>query len=357
MHTDLFPKMNERIGFCMTIQTSNDLDNYDLTELVDDPEQLWFQNFTTADSPNSSTTPRSEPWQHCLAGLWNGETMTTTRLNNWKTFAGNNPGRKWLFVNEPDVYSQGRKTPQTYAEEYYDFYYGMKDADSTCKIYAGGLSQGSPQRIRWLDEMVYHYETEFEEGFPCDGFHIHGYSLPDDSPGVGRAYGVSDPDSDPNVANATENAAWWNTYKPVSLSVFQEYMYNMRFWMFNNGFREKPLIVSEYGSLSDYGSYGIETYLEQTIEWAIDAVDLIIGCPEDGFRMIQEIAWFCINYHVNSTDQFPHSWLFNRVSPYSIRSLGTKYYNTVNPINKRKFIHLPSGLELQGPGGIILERV
>lgn len=318
-HSSLFPELNERAGFNMTIQNGNVLSKYDLTELVADPSKLWYHNFTVTNPPTST------PYQHMMASKWSGSPVTQTDITNWTTLAANNTGRKWLFMNEPDVAGQAQQTPQAYAVGYKWFYDEMKSADSTCKIYAGGITQPSVQRIRWIDEMIDHYETTYSEPFPCDGWHIHMYNLPEGSgAGVGYAYGVSNQTSDPNVANSTENSDWWWEQRDRSIDDFRANLLAFRVWMYNNDYEDCPLMISEYGLLRHFGWTTNAEYMTTTLSHALDAYDNTVGCPSDRQRLVQEFCWFPINYN-NGSDIFSQSWLFNFHSPYELTIMGEAY--------------------------------
>lgn len=87
-HTDLFPPLDERPGFNMTIQSGNVLSKYDLTDLVANPSKLWYHDFSV---PN---TPGTSPYQYMMASTWQGAALTTTQINSWAAKAVAYPGRK-----------------------------------------------------------------------------------------------------------------------------------------------------------------------------------------------------------------------------------------------------------------------
>lgn len=346
-HTQLYPPLDERLEFNMTIQTSNVLSKYDLTDLNGTPSKLWYHDFAAPSSPNSS------PYQYIMASTWQGQAMTTTILNGWKTIATNNPSRKWLFMNEPDVYGQARRTPQQYATEYHDFYYGIKGVNSTAKIYAGGITQASPQRIRWMQEMVDHYESTYSEDFPCEGFHIHTYLMPEGyGPGVGEAYGVSNPTSDLNVNSIQENDDWWwanASFKDIN--IMREYILNFRTWMANNGHQHKPLIVSEHTALLYMSPVYLIPYMNDTLTLFLNGTDETYGCSNDNFHLIQEFAWFCINYR-DGGDWYPHTWLYNFDSPYDITEIGEAYKAWHDENFQESFFEMPNNFALLIPGTV-----
>lgn len=321
-HNALLPADDERAGFNMTIQDSNTLSKYTLTNMVNPISKVWFHNFM------SNNPPETSPYQHQMAALWNGATLTTSQMNSWKSQATAYPGRKWLFMNEPDNEGQGKKTPAQYAEDYHTFYYGIKGVDSTAKIYAGGICQCTWQRIRWLDEMIYHYLVTYSEDFPCDGFHAHAYTMPEGfGPGVGFAYGLSNPESDSNVSSEAENATWWSTNKDKDVTIFKTYVHQLREYLAVNGFADKPLIISEFGMLRDFSTTDHANYLKQTFTYMLDAADTTYGCTTDNYRLVQEFAWFCINYRSGGTNYNVNSWLFNFASPYAITVVGTAFHD------------------------------
>lgn len=337
-HTDLFPPLDERLGFNMTIQTGNVLSKYDLTDLNSNPSKLWYHDFSVP------TTPGSSPYQYMMASTWHGSPVTSGMISAWTAKAISFPGRKWFFMNEPDVYGQARRTPQEYAEEYHWFWYAMKSADSTCKIYPGGITQASPQRIRWMQEMLDHYELTYSESFPCDGFHIHTYLMPEAfGPGVGEAYGVSNPTSDPNVSSQQENTDWWFANASVrDMNILREYVMNFRVWMINNGLENKPVIVSEHTVLLYTISSFLIPYLEDSLTFFLNATDENVGCPSDDYKLIQEFAWFPINYR-DGGDHYTHAWLYDFDSPCDITPIGEAYKIWYDDNFSSDFLLLPNG--------------
>lgn len=346
-HTDLFPPLDERLGFNMTIQSSNVLSKYDLSLLNANPGKLWYHDFSVPATPNSS------PYQYMMASSWQGNPVTSGNISAWTAKAIAYPGRKWLFMNEPDVYGQARRTPQEYAEEYHWFYYAMKAADSTCKIYAGGITQASPQRIRWMQEMLDHYETTYSETLPCDGFHIHTYLMPEAfGPGVGEAYGVSNPTSDPNVTSIQENDDWWWSNASLKdVNILRDYLMNFRIWMKDNGYENKPVIVSEHTVLLYMSPAYLVPYMNDSLTLFLNGKDITYGCPLDDYRLVQEFAFFCINYKT-SVDVYPHTWLYNFYSPYNITDIGLAYRAWYEENFPGHFLQLPEGNFLLLPNNV-----
>jgi hypothetical protein len=79
--------------------------------------------------------------------------------------------------------------------------------------------------------------------------------------------------------------------------------------MAEHGFRDKPLIVSEYGVLlpSTYigrgegygdpeaGDQALEAFMRQTFDFLTSAVDPELGYPADGNRLVQQWLWYSVN--------------------------------------------------------------
>ena len=75
--------------------------------------------------------------------------------------------------------------------------------------------------------------------------------------------------------------------------------------MADNGYRDKPLAVTEFGVLlpNDYGfpPEAVEQYMIDTIDIMLTLQDDAIGYPQDDNRLIQSMFWFIFHYDLYPT--------------------------------------------------------
>ncbi|MFH1905821.1 MAG: glycosyl hydrolase [Chloroflexota bacterium] len=82
------------------------------------------------------------------------------------------------------------------------------------------------------------------------------------------------------------------------LDIFKEHIIAFRKWMAANGYRDKPLAVTEFGILlgveDGYTPERIAQYLRESVSWLETAVDEELGYSLDGNRLVQRWAWFSL---------------------------------------------------------------
>ncbi|MFC2031531.1 CARDB domain-containing protein [Chloroflexota bacterium] len=207
------------------------------------------------------------------------------------TIARANPGSLWLIGNEPD--RQDYVEADRYAEIYHEFYTFLKAEDPTCQVGIGGVVQPTPIRLEYLDEILQAYQTQNgDEPMPVDVWNVHNYVLrekkmyedcpdcwgcgvPPGGPNEGELYGLQDHDD---------------------LEIWTGHLTAMRQWMADRGYRDRPLIVSEFGILMPefygYDYARVRDFMLATFEWMMTANDPDIGYPADGNRLVQAWSWF-----------------------------------------------------------------
>ncbi|MFB0545958.1 MAG: hypothetical protein ACETWB_03530, partial [Anaerolineae bacterium] len=155
-----------------------------------------------------------------------------------------NPGLTWIIGNEPDCIWQDDTYPWHYAQVYHELYTFLKEKDPTCKVAIGGVVQFTPLRRQYLDMVLSSYESRYGQKMPVDVWNVHNFILQEKAgdwgceipPGIsatqGMLYTIQQHD---NIVT-----------KPY---IFKEQIRKFREWMRDNGERDKPLIVTEYGIL------------------------------------------------------------------------------------------------------------
>lgn len=209
-----------------------------------------------------------------------------------------NLGAYWMIGNEPDVRWQDNVTPKQYAVRYHEAYTAIKAADPTAKIVAGSISQGTPIRLRWLDEVLVAYQNAYGVEMPVDIWSIHAYVLREerDSWGVDIPPGLDD----------ISTGELYEISDHDDLDLFIKNLLQFREWMATNGY-DVPMAVTEFGILlpNDYG------FPEDTVkEYMHDSLDLLrttkadSGYSADNNRIAQFWFWYIIEdrqtYHTGS---------------------------------------------------------
>lgn len=199
------------------------------------------------------------------------------------------PGAVWLIGNEPDVKWQDNVTPDTYAEIYHDLYSLLKQQDPSCQVAIGGVSQPTPLRLRYLDQILEAYRARYGEPMPVDVWNVHNFILREER----DSWGVDIPPGMTEQTGILREIADHD-----DLAIFRQQIVDFRKWMKEQGHQDKPLIVSEYGILmpADYGfpAQQVEQFMLATFETFRTAKDPALGYPSDGYRLVQRWCWFSL---------------------------------------------------------------
>jgi hypothetical protein len=198
-----------------------------------------------------------------------------------------NPGSLWLIGNEPDVAWQGNATPEQYAATYGLLYPAIKAADPSAQVAIGGVSQPTPLRLEYIERILAAYETQFGEPMPVDAWNVHAFILREerDSWGVGIPPGM-----------AVDQGTLYEIADHTDIAIFRRQIEDFRRWMAQKGFRDKPLVVSEYGVLMPE-SYGfspdvVSQFMLDTFDYFLTARDPETGYPADDNRLVQAFCWY-----------------------------------------------------------------
>ncbi|GEM_PF-555511 len=203
--------------------------------------------------------------------------------------AQQNPGSLWLVGNEMDVIWQDNATPEQYAAAYHDVYATLKQADPNSRVAIGGISEPSPLRLRYLERVLKAYRDQYGQEMPIDVWNVHNFILPeqrgswgvDIPPGFDEARGLSFSIDDHD-----------------RLDIFKQQLVDFRRWMAQHGYRDKELLVTEYGILM-YADYGfdyprVRDFMLGTFEYMRTATDPALGLPADGNHLVQRWCWYSL---------------------------------------------------------------
>ena len=332
--TTLYPSANERLG----VGVVGDIRNYDLSPL----HAGWYVNWGT--SANLINPEGMDFAQIIRVGA-----SIQPSLAQIREIAAHNPGSLWLVGNEPDCIWQDNVWPETYAEQYHDIYYALKEADPTCQVAIGGVVQATPLRLQWLDRVWNWYQARYGETMPVDVWNVHNFILQERKgswgceipPGInataGMLYGIDDHDN---------------------MTYFRQQIEAFRRWMAEKGQQNKPLIVSEYGILFHEGlGYDYERvrrFMLATFDYFLNATDPEIGYPADGYRLVQRWAWYSLDDPSFEQDKYT-TWsaLYDPFPPYAIRPLGVEFGRYAGALVVPYVDLVPARFQLDQPAALV----
>jgi hypothetical protein len=155
---------------------------------------------------------------------------------------------------------------------------------------------------------------------PVDGWSIHGFILnevscdknPDPDhlsctgaeipPGIDDATGlVLDPADTPPGDWIERND---------DFDIFVENIVRFRTWMAANGYRNIPLLMSEFGILvpgqwyPQFNAQRVNSFMDRTFDYLLNTTDPALGLPSDNYRLVQRLSWY------STTDQNFNGFLF-----------------------------------------------
>lgn len=242
----------------------------------------WYLDWRVHAAP--TTLPGTE---HAQMVRLSGETFYPD-LATMQAAAQARPGSLWLIGNEPDVTWQDNVPPAAYAATYHTLYAALKAADPTARVAIGAVSQVTPLRLRYLEEVLAAYQAQFGVTMPVDIWNIHVFVLREE-PG---SWGVGLP---PGMEDATDGTLW-NIEDHARVELVEAQVGTFRRWMAARGEGGKPLIISEYGILmpADYGFPPdvVAAFLRGTFDYFSQAREQNLGDPADDHRLVQRWCWY-----------------------------------------------------------------
>ncbi len=286
---------NDRMGY-------NKTSDHDTTPL----KPGWYHNWSTLDNPphpggaefgqtiyfNISGVSR------CHSATQHSQILVNITDAALISRVQANPGAMWMIGNEPDSYFNGSPIhPHLYAELYHHYYTLIKNADPSAKIAMGSVVQPSPKRMEYLDKVLTHYQATYTETLKTDLWGIHLYRLNEASCTSGGWGAATPPDS--------SGHGWYVNFSAsdiLSLSNIEQSIRDFRQWMYDRGYGDVPLIVTEYGVLppSSYSGFSdavAAQFLEDSFNMLLTATDSTTGLPADGHRLVQMWSWFSTDHN------------------------------------------------------------
>lgn len=252
-----------------------------------DADQLgfgWYSDWKTRRSPE------------CPNGIEFAQLVKTRHWPpNWASLRRairDNPGSLWIIGNEPETRGQGQHTPSEYAERYHEAYYFIKSVDPSAEVAIGGVVMPSPLRLKWLELCMTYYESAYDEPMPIDVWNIHVQILQERRGdwGCGIPQGLDE-----------DEGRLYEIVDNCNAEMFEQLIVEFRTWLYEQGDHDKPVIVSEYGTLmpSSYlphGDQSVLDFMQDTFDYLLEARDPVLGYSADEGRLVQRWLWFSLNF-------------------------------------------------------------
>lgn len=211
-----------------------------------------------------------------------------------------NPGALWLIGNEPDCIYQDNVLPQAYAQVYHDAYAFIKAHDPTARVAAGGIVQPTPLRMQYLDIVLDTYAALYGEPLPTDAWNIHSFILREascapDSPYKDSCWGCEIPPGIP-----ADHGMLYSLDDTDRLDIFRQRLVQFREWMRDRGYRDTPLLITEYGTLVPHSYEGWDeerarVFMYGTFDFLLTASSPELGYPADEDRLVQQWLWYSLD--------------------------------------------------------------
>ena len=250
----------------------------------------WYLNWTVQASPYR---PAGAEFAQMVRVSETGPRLDLATL---ASLAQQNPGALWLIGNEMDVKWQDNVTAERYAAIYHDVYAAIKQADPASRIAIGGVSQPTALRLQYLDRVLAAYRQAYQADMPIDVWNVHNFILQEKR----GDWGVDIP---PGMG--ANSGQLYSIDEHGSLDIFKQQLYAFRQWMAQHGYRNKELIVTEYGILmpADYGfdAERVRDFMIGTFDFMRTATSGATGLPTDGNRLVQRWCWYSLTDNIYPT--------------------------------------------------------
>lgn len=198
------------------------------------------------------------------------------------------PGAVWIIGNEPDNVYQDNLPPEQFAAQYHEAYTVIKQTDPTARVAVGGITLASSLRLAYLDVVLTQYRTQVGAALPADLWTVHHYWLPEfeDGSWIGVPPGL--PEQRGVMAAIGDHA---------SVDRFIESVRRFRAWMAERGYRDRPLLLTEFGgAVPGMEPSELLAFMRGAVGWLEGATDRTTGYAADGNRLVQGWAWFSLRY-------------------------------------------------------------
>jgi len=276
-----FPNPQARFGYNVARDNGRTIDDYTVAPL----NGHWYLDYFTQATPSYPAGMRYA--QMIRPGLWHSAAMTATV----EAAIANNPEALWIIGNEPDRDKQDGMTPATYATFYHDAYHFVKERAPQSHVAIAGVVQSTPLRRRYLDMVLAAYQNQYGTSLPVDIWTIHAFILAENN-----IWGASIP---PGLSDFADEGMQYSVWDHDSQTIFQDNILAFRQWMADNGYRDKALIITEYGILLPDIAFPyakVREFMLASFDYFLNATDDTVGYPADNNHLVQSWSWFSLNY-------------------------------------------------------------
>ena len=247
------------------------------------------------------------------------------------------PGAVWMIGNEPDseVAYQDHVSPEVYAERFYTMATAIRLSDPSAKIGFGTIIQPTPLRMHYLDRVIERLDDVDLAGSRAqalgliDIYSTHAFILNEErvydgggnviSWGAGLPLGYVE-----GVWPAPQVISGFEPTETINIDTFKAGIIRFRQWMDDLGEQNKPLWVTEYGSLFptslSISDAMAAAFMEQTFDFMLGTKDADLGYAGDDYRLVQRWLWYSLHEDV---DRFGGS-LFNP-STKKLTAIGERF--------------------------------
>ncbi|MCB0062795.1 MAG: hypothetical protein KDE19_11790 [Caldilineaceae bacterium] len=284
----VFPDPQQRFGFNVARDGGRHIDDYNVSPL----HAHWYLDYFAQEVPSQ---PNGMVYAQMIRSKdWQPQKITET-LTMIDAIVANNPGTLWILGNEPDRDKQDGQTPAEYAVFYHELYHAIKERDPNSRIAIGGVVQPTPLRRHYLDLVLAAYQSRYGTVLPVDVWNIHAFILREEK--KQGSWGASLP---PGMDEFAAEGKLYEVWEHDNQAIFQENILAFRQWMADNGYRDKPLVITEYGillsPLHGFPYEKVRDFMTGSFDYFLSATDAEVGYPADGNRLVQAWSWFSLNY-------------------------------------------------------------
>jgi hypothetical protein len=192
-----------------------------------------------------------------------------------------------------DRNGQDGRLAARYATIYHDAYTFIKGRDPSSTVVVGAIVQPTAVRLLYLDMVLDAYKNQYGTRMPVEYWNMHGFILRESG-----GWGAFLP---PGLGNRLDLAESWDVADHGDIEIFKRLVYDFRRWMAERGYRDTPLLVSEYGILmppdydagngKTYNYEFVRDYMLGTFQFMAETKDAALGYPRDENRLVQAWAW------------------------------------------------------------------
>ncbi len=281
-----------------------------------------------------------------LASTYNHYTYTASvDVNQIDAMTAAHPGMTWVIGNEIDRVDwanggrQDEIVPGLYADAYNYFYTAIKTADPTAQVAIGGVIQGTPLRLQYLQMVWDAYLSKYKVPMPVDVWNIHGFVLQEMSC---TAHPVCWGAEIPAGLNPAIDGAAYTALDNKNFTISWQLILAMRTWMKNlsPSQQNKPLIISEYGVLippsysADFSFTNVrDSYMYPSFNDFLSATDCSLSAI-DSCHLVQRWVWYSLDDDSGNPQSLNGNLFYSGLwaNPQGIAPLGTYWTQYVQSL-------------------------